>query len=192
MTFDINAFVDALRLKFEERYDPEWVMPTELSTCLRRSWYARKKGKNIIGENAVLGIAIHNTVQDVAKRFNCEVEKEIQGEIAGVKVRGRADLVCDDSVIEIKTTAIHDQRHYFQPVIYATLLKKDKAYMLYVDRNTANITFFQVDISFILPFAIERLKTYYSAVVENKLPQKEYSQACKYCVYKPLCDTDSY
>ena len=192
MTFDIEAFVNALHEKFEERYDPEWIMPTELSTCLRRSWYARKKGKNIIGENAVLGIAIHNTVQDVAKRFNCEVEKEIQGEIAGVKVRGRADLVCDDAVIEIKTTAIHDQLHYFQPVIYATLLKKDRAYMLYVDRNTGNITFFQVDISFILPFAIERLKAYHSAVVENKLPQKEYSQACRYCIYKSLCDTDSY
>jgi len=192
MTFDIEEFVNALHEKFEEKYDPEWIMPTELATCLRRSWYARKKGRNIIGESAVLGIVVHNTVQDVAKRFNCEIEKEVEGEIAGIKVRGRADLVCDDAVIEIKTTTIHDQRHYFQLAIYASLLKKDKAYMLYVDRNTANITFFQIDIPFVLQFAIERLKAYYKAVIENKLPPKEYSQACKYCVYKSLCDTDSY
>ena len=192
MTFNIEAFVNALHEKFEEKYDPEWVMPTELATCLRRSWYARKKGRNIIGESAVYGIVIHNTVQDIAKRFNCEIEKEVEGEVAGIHVRGRADLVCEDSVIEIKTTTVHDQRHYFQLVIYAALLKKEKAYMLYVDRNTGNITFFQVDISFILPFAVERLKTYYKTVVENKLPPKEYSQACKYCVYKTLCDMDSY
>ena len=192
MTFNIEEFVNALYEKFEEKYDPEWIMPTELSTCLRRSWYARKKGKNIIGESAVYGIVIHNTVQDVAKKFDCDVEKEVEGEISGIHVRGRADLVCDDSVIEIKTTTVHDQRHYFQLVIYATLLKKEKAYMLYVDRNTGNITFFQVDISFILPFAIERLKEYYKSVTENKLPPKEYSQVCKYCVYKTLCDADSY
>ncbi len=102
------------------------------------------KRKNVIGESAVYGIAIHNTVQDIAKKFNCEIEKEVDGKIGEIEVRGRADLVCDDSVIEIKTTTVHDQRHYFQLAIYAKLLNLNKAYMLYIDRDTANITFFKL------------------------------------------------
>jgi len=191
MMFDINEFVDELHKKFEQKYDPTWIMPSEITTCLRKSFYIRKKGKNVIGESAVYGIAIHNTVQDVAKKFNCEIEKEVNGKIDGIEIKGRADLVCSDSVIEIKTTTIHDQRHYFQLAIYAKLLNLNKAYMLYIDRDTANITFFQIDISFVLPFAIERVRAFTNALVNNKLPSKEYSSLCKYCIYKTYCDNDT-
>lgn len=191
MTFNINEFVNALHDKFNQKYDPNWIMPSEITVCLRKSFYIRKKGTNVIGESAVFGIAIHNTVQDIAKKFNCEIEKEVNGKIEDIEVKGRADLVCDDSVIEIKTTTLHDQRHYFQLAIYTKLLNKNKAYMLYIDRETANITFFEVDISFILPFAVERLKTYKDALLNNKLPSKEYSQLCKYCIYKTYCDNDT-
>ena len=112
-----------------------------------------------------------------------ETEVELEGEFEGIKLKGRADAVRDDAVVEIKSgTGPRDGAwygDYLQASLYAVALSKKKVIIKY--RNGERV----------LELDVEELKEVlrlFELVRNGYLPPPKRSKWCPKCPYKDLCD----
>ena len=211
-----DEFADLLKStihnKFNELSKPvdqlHYLTVTQVSQCLRRSWYELKKGGlDLASEYADMGIAFHRLVEDAVKNRKelgtCYTEVDIVKQFYGIEVRGRIDTVCISRnvyrIIEFKTTNMSngfrgiEESHLRQVSFYWYLtdnqpLRKE-LYLVYTDRRNAEVKVINLGYNNILKRTQLRKRVTYLVKTfnENKLARAEPGRACAFCPYRGVC-----
>mgnify|MGYP000288811317 CR=1 FL=1 len=173
---------------------------TQVTQCLRKSYYEIKhKAVNVdyeLSKHLILGKSIHLWLQELLKKYGNElnikycIEKDIKFMHRGYMIKGRADIVINDVLVELKTThkSIHlpDRMHVLQANEYAYQLGLQKYVILYVTPNGLIEFKFTTDRYKHFIF-IHRLETLIDALEMDELPEKETGYECKYCPFRNKC-----
>ncbi len=130
-----------------------------------------------------LGKAWHFIVELLSEG---EGEVRVELEVNGARVRGRADVVREDAVVEIKSGKGPREGAWYgdflQASLYAMALKKEKVIIKYRDKEVELKVDERAEREAVL--AVELLR----AVLEGYLPPPKRSKWCPKCPYKELCE----
>jgi hypothetical protein len=107
------GYLDALTLFFNTRYSVKVFNESDL-------------------RNIMFGLVVHEVYQGALKLVYPNAESEVKVIDRELGLVGVADVVFDDSVVEIKTGQ-RSQRHLLQLVAYLRMLRKGKGYIVYED-----------------------------------------------------------
>ena len=138
---------------------------SEVVSCLRRSYYLRKKLVSISPSNALklLGDSIHAAFQEVLRREGFETEFEVGLQLPNFKLVGHIDAYHPDKglVLEFKTVnkipETPYEYHKLQTLIYKQLVNAKHSYIIYISRNDGSVKVFKVNNeSKIIKWAVER------------------------------------
>lgn len=179
-----------------KRINNDDVYITELVNCPMK-YYLRLRYPSLMvqynfNEKILIGKLLHEGIESIIRRIislannNIEIEKPISLEIDGLRVIGRADIVTDSEVIEIKTTrscnGLPHDNHMLQASIYAYALNKPSARLVYIVlNNDVRILEYYVD-----PITREDLEKLVMEFREAK-PSPRYTWECNYCIFKAYC-----
>ncbi|MCD6148924.1 hypothetical protein J7J18_06155 [bacterium] len=165
-----------------------WV--TEVCGCLRRAWYKRRYGEEIT-KDMIVGIKGHNILlPKLAEELGCTYEVRIEIPVDSYILVGKADLVCEDRVIELKlSNSLHIRDEWItQANTYAVALGKDKFTIAIIGNSIitkdypANKALFKI--------VLETAKIYIKHIKANKPPPPMYGDWCKYCPYRKECNKE--
>jgi len=177
--------------------DSSTVYVTELTGCVRRSWYKRRYGYRVT-RDMIVGTAIHSDVllrvallmersYDVVA-VEKKVEKLLNVNGNDIWLVGRVDLYIADkernikTFVEFKTSEWIFEEHVEQGNIYSVMLDVDKFYICYMPKSDTvkckefERTWTESDI-------IERIKQ----LLSNAEPPRREGVWCSYCEFKNLC-----
>ena len=173
------------------------VYVTELTGCLRRSWYRRKHGyrmtKDMIAGSAVHRELLERVVEEAPVAY-AETEKRVEywAKIMDrdIMLVGRVDLYIADgdleAFIEYKTSEWVFEEHVEQGNIYAVMLNVDRFYICYMPKSDTvkckefERTWTEEDVK-------QRLETFVRHLIDNTEPPKREGTWCNYCEFKTLC-----
>ena len=188
---------------------------SEMGTCYRE-WYYRYKYP-LVADTDLLGIfqcghIFHNFVDEVFA--NSDDVKLIANEKAllmmdnesGAVLHGRLDNLIEYEgvkyIIDTKTTKMISnypisETYKMQLMPYMKMFNIQKGGILYIEKNTLNKKFIEVDYDEeLLKYVFERLRVINSHLEDDTLPAKEAAEdkskkwACRFCQYKDKCDMD--
>ncbi|RLG84704.1 MAG: hypothetical protein DRO39_07265 [Thermoprotei archaeon] len=143
-------WIVASSIAFDSPSEPNVVWITEVVDCLRKSFYARTRGREVAGFSEAMpivsGASLHRVVEEAVQRFlgdrvSVEVPVEHYVPEADVTIRGRADVVVEldrRAVFEIKTTTRNGNdarplpQHIMQLQFYLNALKVDTGAIVFV------------------------------------------------------------
>jgi len=173
------------------------VYVTELTGCMRRSWYRRKGGyrltKDMLAGTAVHAELLERVVEELPVAY-AESEKSVEKLISigdsDVWLVGRVDLFIADgdlrTFVEFKTSDWIFDEHIEQANIYAVMLNIDKFYICYMPKSDTvkckefTRTWTEQDV-------VERVKRFVEALTKDEPPQKEEDAWCYYCEFRAMC-----
>jgi len=190
-----KAFNIALDVEPVDRLDTVYV--TELTGCMRRSWYRRKLGyrmtKDMIAGRAVHAELLERVAGELPVAY-AKAEKRIEYVISAGDVDiwlvGRVDLFIADgdlrTFVEFKTSDWILDEHIEQANIYAVMLNIDKFYICYMPKSDEvkckefTRTWTEQDVE-------DRVRKFVESLTGKEPPQKEEDYWCFYCEFKPEC-----
>jgi len=190
-----KTFNRALDVEPADRLDTVYV--TELTGCLRRSWYRRKLGyrvtKEMLAGRAVHAELLERVVEDLPVAY-AEAEKKVEYVISvgdvDIWLVGRVDLFIADgdmrTFVEFKTSDWIFDEHIEQANIYAAMLNIDKFYICYMPKSDEvkckefTRTWAELNV-------VERVKRFVEALTKDEPPQKEEDAWCYYCEFRNMC-----
>jgi len=190
-----KAFNNALNVEPEERLDVVYV--TELTGCLRRSWYRRKLGyrmtKDMIAGTAVHAELLERVVEELPVAY-AESEKKVEYVVStgdvDIWLVGRVDLFIADgdmrTFVEFKTSDWIFDEHIEQANIYAVMLNVDKFYICYMPKSDI-VKCKEFTRTWTEQNVVERVRRFVEALTKNEPPQKEEDAWCYYCEFKAMC-----
>jgi len=211
-----NSFTELLRNTisdtFKELSKPvdqlQYLTVTQISQCLRRSWYELKKGGlDLASEYADIGVVFHSLLEDAVKNKKelgtCYTEVDIAKPFYNIEVRGRIDALCVSRdayrIIEFKTTSLSDgfkgieTAHLRQVSLYWYLTGiqhvRKEIYLVYVDRKTGETRIISIGHKSILRRRElgNRIKNLVRSFQTDKVPRPEPGRGCIFCQYKTVC-----
>jgi len=166
---------------------------TEVSQCLLKSWFQRTVAEPPSDNKIILmvmGDSAHYLMKDYFPLGSGEmgVEKTIDG----VKIKGRADRVGEDFIIEFKTVSYIPkspyEAHIKQAQLYLWLFEKNIAFIIYVSRANGEINIFRIERDDkLIKELLDRAKILSSYLKRGVMPKPEKSNLCNYCEYIDLC-----
>ena len=179
----IRFFVDEARRRPVEDIS-RVVYVTDLVRCSQQAHFDRLYPDIAVYRYAnhkiVEGLLIHRGLSSIFGDSS-EVEREV--EVDGVKIRGRADLLLDDTIYEFKFSNIRNGphgHHILQLRIYLWLFNVKKGYLVYFTSD--GIYEYMVED----PISEDEVKELLRELQENKIhPRHEWE--CRYCIYTTLC-----
>lgn len=172
---------------------PNIIYVTEVTGCLRRSWYIRTMAGPLSDEKIVillLGDDVHYLINS---QFPLgEGEKSFEREYREVTVKGRVDRIAGDYIFEFKTASSIPREprdhHVDQMQLYFWLTDKNKGFLVYVSKTTGQVKAFQIQRD------DERIKGLLQRVVllsdslkQAVPPEPEKGWLCDYCEFKEYC-----
>jgi CRISPR-associated protein Cas4 len=190
-----KAFNRALDREPVGRLDTVYV--TELTGCMRRSWYRRKLGyrmtKDMIAGTAVHAELLERVVEDLPVAY-AESEKDVEKLISigdgDVWLVGRVDLFIADgdvrTFVEFKTSDWIFDEHIEQANIYAVMLNIDKFYICYMPKSDS-IKCKEFSRTWTEQNVVERVRKFIESLTRSEPPQKEENTWCFYCEFKAMC-----
>jgi len=190
-----EIFNRALQREPVDRLDTVYV--TELTGCMRRSWYKRKGGYRLT-KDMIAGTAVHaELLERVAKELPfayAESEKSVEKLISigdiDVWLVGRVDLFIADgdmrTFVEFKTSDWIFDEHIEQANIYAVMLNIDKFYICYMPKSDT-VKCKEFTRTWTEQNVVERVKRFVEALTKDEPPQKEEDYWCYYCEFKAMC-----
>ena len=100
----MTNYEEFVKQSFKMKYPEDTVFPSEIGICFRKSYLSRKfefeRGINEISLD--LGEQHHERVENYfVEKLGCKSEVEVKGEIEGIKISGRIDLICNNDLIEL-------------------------------------------------------------------------------------------
>jgi len=165
-----------------------WV--TEVCGCLRRSWFRRRYGEEVT-KDMIAGIKGHNILlPKLAEELGCAYEVRIEIPVNNNVLVGKADLVCEDRVIELKLSnslRIRDE-WVTQANTYTVALGKDKFTIVVIGNSiitedfTANKALFKI--------VLEATKTYIKYLKGGVPPPPMHGDWCRHCPYRKECNKE--
>ena len=124
-------YEEFVKQSFKMKYPEDTIFPSEIGICFRKSYFSRKfEFEKAVNEISLdLGEQYHEKVEHYfEEKLNCKPEIEINGEIEGMKISGRIDLICNNDLIELKTISTNyfqiKEYHLYQVAIYYYLLQQ--------------------------------------------------------------------
>jgi len=200
----MTNYEEFIKQSFKTKYPEDTIFPSELGICFRKSYFARKfefeKGINELILD--LGEQYHDRIENYfEEKLGCKSEIEVKGEIEGIKISGRVDLICNNDLIELKTISSNyfqiREYHLYQVSIYYYLLqlqnyKIDNIYIIYLNRINREVKQFQVDkivIDIYIKRAIDWIKKFkeYLKVEDYKNIPGANNYLCKNCEFRGKC-----
>jgi len=197
-------YEEIVKQSFKIKYPEDTIFPSELGICYRKSYFARKfefeRGINEIVLD--LGEQYHERIENhLIEKLNCKSEIEVKGEIEGMKISGRIDLICGNDLIELKTISSNyfhvREYHLYQVSIYYYLLQKenykiDNIYIIYLNRVNREVKQFQISKKVLdeyLQKSIDWIKNFkdYMKKEDYKTIPIASSFFCKNCEFKGKC-----
>jgi CRISPR-associated exonuclease Cas4 len=190
-----EAFNRALDREPVDRLDTVYV--TELTGCMRRSWYKRKYGYRVT-KDMLAGRAVHaELLERVAGELpvaHAEAEKKVEYTVSvgdvDVWLAGRVDLFIADgdlrTFVEFKTSDWIFDEHVEQANIYAAVLNIDKFYICYMPKSDEvkckefSRTWTEKDVE-------ERVRKFIESLTKDEPPPKEEDVWCYYCEFRNVC-----
>jgi len=190
-----NAFNRALDREPEQRLDTVYV--TELTGCVRRSWYKRRHGYRATRE-MIAGTAIHSDVllraalllegeYDVIA-VEKKIEKMISNDRDNVWLLGKLDLYIADkeknikTFVEFKTSEWVFDEHIEQGNIYAVMLDIDKFYICYMPKSD-QIKCKEFERTWTEKEVVERIQQ----LLGHTEPPRREGYWCNYCEFRNMC-----
>jgi len=142
----------------------------------------------------LIGDALHELVQEAV---GGEAEKEVIVEEEGIVIRGRADIVTEKEVIELKTISDVSKvrlkpkhHHYMQLQVYLHGLKMKKGRLVYISKQNFEIVEHEIKYS---KEAAREAINYFKVIKEfedrGELPPRFETNWCWYCPFKKECFT---
>ena len=197
---DVYDFFRRILARFAKpKPDPSVIHVSEVVGCLRRSFYNRRIVSHDfrhIGDHEVvkraIGLIMHDAMASQLKDLGNDSEVSVAVDLGDFKLVGRADAIVDDSVVEFKFVSKLPDRpheeHLLQVNAYMYMLKLNKGYIVYVDRNTGRVRVFQVSFSPRLwRKVVERAKQLHRYLVEGRIPPRERGPWCHGCEWYWFC-----
>jgi len=214
--FDVQKFEFLMRSKLIDEYkriqsfDRPYISVTELCSCIRKSYYERKRYEVDINQMfrfsylvliQEVGNFVHKFIQSIYG-FT-ENEKTVISE--KYKVKGRLDSIQDTILVEFKTVDPSDfknkysDRDYHQCLIYVFILNSEYNYkidgitIVYILRNFKKVVPFDLEINQKLAKSfLERAPLLLSCIEKGEVAEPTGStiEECKYCLYKKFCEKD--
>ncbi len=172
---------------------------SEVGKCMRFLYFTRVLGRleDISSKPEVVeGKTLHENFQNEwIEQVDSEAKQEEEAMFLHDKfvVRGKADIVSGDKVIEIKTTNKLPPRPYETHVrqlnFYLGLFKLEHGLLIYLLRNGNGRREFEVgfDEGMFLN-DLRRFEKLYECLTSFIVPEKEPSPLCNFCEYRFLCD----
>ncbi len=197
--FNITELVECPKKAYMYRVVPEDQWKLNIVDRIYSSYYTR------------LGSLIHDVLQAmIAGRSEVGVADEWEYGGTTITVKGRADIVLRDAVIEIKSTRVQSVKkygirlaHLIQLAWYMKMLDKTKGFLLYVDRAEPRLLVVYVTPdSYRGPIAFheflnlvrqdirKRAEQIVDWLRENKEPDEIVGVRatwCKWCPFRKLC-----
>lgn len=178
-------------------YRPNVIHVSELTTCLRKSYYNRTRFERRIDvKNIILtiGNGLHRALQAyLRERYGWSFEVELKMKLGEFWLTGHADIVTSDNdVIEIKTTSKLPgkpyENHLMQLNAYLYMSKARKGYLVYVDKNQGLVRVFKhYRDNKLWEELKQRAHIFWNHLKEKKTPKPERSILCNYCEWRWLC-----
>lgn len=212
--FDVKKFENLMKTKLIDEhkrlqsYERPYISVSEITSCLRKAYYYRKKYSIDLRKNYnfpylylinKVGKAVHDAIQELYD-FS-EVEKTVLSE--NYNVKGRVDAIRENYLYEFKTTDPGKIRNltanYNQGLIYSYILNNEYNYeintitLVYIERNLRNIIVYDylVDNEKAEELLNNALKLK-KAIQNSKVPEPilSDSEQCTFCAYKNYCKKD--
>lgn len=194
-----EAFNRALQREPGQR--PDTVHVTELTGCVRRSWYKRRYGYRATRE-MIAGSAVHaellGRVADILAGSpgvgfdyvvaEKGVEKLFDVNGGGVWLAGRLDLFIADiqnnirTFVEFKTSEWIFEEHVEQGNIYAVMLNVDKFYICYMPRSDS-VKCKEFERTWTEREVVERVQQ----LLSGTEPPRREGYWCSYCEFRNMC-----
>ena len=175
--------------------DPRTIFVTDaVAPCLRKVYYSRVFGmmKNL---SMIRGLRVHEELlAKLAHELDCSYEEPVEKTVDGIKILGRIDVLCDDSVIELKTSRYPDLREEWilQVNAYMGLTGRETAYVvvLYGEPDLrVYVHKLEYDPEKFTAF-LDRVRTLSESLRTDNPPPAQRSKLCNYCEFKPLCKNE--
>lgn len=194
-----SLFRSILAKHAKPKPDPSVIHVSEVTTCLRRSFYNRRVTSNnfahVSDQDAVrraVGIIMHGALASALRDSGVDAEVSVAVDLGGFKLVGRADAVLDNAVVEFKfVNKLPDrpsEEHIMQVTAYMYMLKLRRGYVVYIDRNSGRVRVFPVAFSArTWRKIVERAKLFHKHLVENRIPPRERGPWCHGCEWYWFC-----
>ena len=172
--------------------EPGVVYVTDLLECpLKRRYeeiFPEVAKSDFFNPATLVGDIVHKGVQAVLQSF-FGARFEVEGEMVfdGVRIRGRADMLLDDRVVDFKfvrsTYRIPHAHHLLQVRVYMRMFGKPKGSLLYIATDRVAEIDEDDEPSLAKPITDEELKMLLSG---RSTPMHEQWE-CNYCVWSNVC-----
>jgi len=209
MVVTASLFYNIFRKLLIENLRPyeEAIHVSEVTHCLRKSYYSRKYGdmktlSHLSDTKCVilgLGVATHLTILRELQNYGFVIEPEVRYLIESGDEKfylvGRPDAVGEDTVIELKTVSrIPDapyEHHVLQLQAYLNMLNYSVGYLVYISKTDGRIQIFDMNRSeSIFKIIKERAVRLWNAIKKQELPEAERDYLCRYCEFWSKCYAD--
>ena len=182
--------------------EPNRIWVSEVSRCLRYSYFLRVNPKSFTGSQLVkvfIGKVVHEFLEGLLKSsHDVVVEYRVEYPVGEFSVVGRADAVDlggEGVIVEFKVVGEVPNEPYLEHVrqakYYAVLTGVRKVLIVYISRDGEILPY-------IIPFTnlsgvrdelIGRAKELYNSLRFGRRPKPERGTSCMYCPYRFECLT---
>lgn len=191
-----KAIIEALKYNVPK----DEIYPSEIGKCYRQLWFFRNETLFIKPNNDIMdyGVTLHERIEKYFQQvLNCQTEVSSEMKIADLKLSGRIDILCDNTVIELKTTIKQLTRplyqHMLQVASYSILLPQIlEFYIVYINRQTGEIAPFKFtknDLELYRRKVIEFIEQFAEEIKKNDYKQvmKIEGDFCNSCPFVQKC-----
>lgn len=183
-------------VKQRNEFDNNTIHVSEVTQCLRKSYYQRISAKKFTGVEAVIliGAQLHESLQNVIRRYGFRTEFQVAVKENGVKLVGHIDAYHPEAgvVLEFKTVDKIPEKcytsHYLQANAYHFMGLAEATYIIYISRSRGDVEVRRIKPSMRkYEELIKRAKILSEALNNNRPPYPEPSHTCNYCPFKYRC-----
>lgn len=186
----------------ETDFETDMSSLTYLCDCLTRSYYrvklpeVHKQNRNVY--YLAIGRLLHQWLcSRLAIKLGGQTEVLLSYETDHFVIKGRADIMTNDYIVELKTSGRLPEKPYESHVeqlnAYLAMSDKPYGYIVYVSRIDGSVKVFEHVIdNYMWNRTLEKAKVFRKACELNEPPEPYKSKqwlmkACKYCEYKSIC-----
>ena len=169
---------------------------TEVSGCLRRSFFIRRQPIPL-PENLYVVFEIGKGLHYIIQRFlpvEACFEVPCEVDLGDFRLKGRADVVLDDVILELKSIAriredwIPYPNHVLQLQAYLWMLDRPRGFIVYIEKSRGRIYPIEVEReASAWALIIQRARVLHHHLLNNEPPRPEPSSLCKICDYRRIC-----
>jgi len=190
-----RAFERAFEDKMVDGVSDDVIFVSEITYCLRKAYFLRRNPRPFSKEKIVvlgLGTAVHFLVEKYLDYDGLLSEKSVAVNLGAFTLKGRADLIVDNHIVELKTVNRLPDRpldhHLLQIQAYLFMFDREEGFLVYIEKRKGRISSFKIrrENKYWIEI-VNRARRLHEHLKMNKVPEPEPSPLCRFCEYKGEC-----